>query len=231
MVLLTAAEKNIELRDLAKALPVDEIWGVPASVIMALIITTVPLFGVETKKTPGSWTMDLDALFTGIAHDASMVREDNYFVEGDPPQPPFSQTLFDQCFVKDTMTAWDLAACNRARILDSRKNNPTADFPGIVNSALSSAIETAFMMLFGDSPLIIEGSKVDFEPSAIKALKTPIEKSDGSLSSPEVPENLISMLKSWVDDYPFEIHEYLATVVEAVIAELEALASSRMQAT
>jgi hypothetical protein len=218
--------------------------------ILGFIRTAFPLLGIPTVMTDEGETIDLDILYThmGLEHDASMVREDLYFA-GD--RAPFSQELFDQCFDKDTMTVWALAACNRARILDSRKNNPAAT--DINLGGLFSAVETSLMMFFGDSPLMIKGSKEDFEsflkfgripdgyhrrsipelaaitlplsvtvPSGLKALTIPIKKSDGSISSsPELPEEMISIFKTLVVDYSSAFPKPFVAFIEAALAELE----------
>jgi hypothetical protein len=58
-------------------------------------------------------------------------------------------------------------------------------------------------------------------PSGLKALTIPIKQSDGSISSPEVPEEMISIFKTLVVDYSSAFPKPFVAFIEAVLAELE----------
>jgi Peroxidase, family 2 len=233
------------LTDLAAGL--DAVFGIPTLALNGFIDTAFPLLNIPTMtNSNGEEVIDLDILYThyGLEHDASMVREDLFFA-GD--RAPFSQELFDQCFVKEKMNVWTLAGCNRARILDTRKTNPDAG-DTINLGGLISAVETSLMMFFGDSPLMIEGSKDDFEsflkfgripdgyhrrsvpeiaaiilplsvtvPSGLKALAIPVKKPDGSISSLEFPNELISFFKTLAAAH------YSSVLPKPVVAFLETM--------
>jgi Peroxidase, family 2 len=236
------------LTDLAAGL--DAVFGIPTSLLTGFIDTAFPLLNIPTMTNgDGDEVIDLDILYThyGLEHDASMVREDLSFA-GD--RAPFSQELFDQCFVKERITVWALAACNRARILDTRRTNPDAA-DDINLGGLISAVETTLMMFFGDSPLMIEGTKDDFEsflkgripdgyhrrsvpelaavilplsvtlPSGLKALAIPVKKPDGSISSNEFPDDLISFFKTLATHYSSALPKPFIAFMETMFAELE----------